>query len=61
MQQSPTPTGVSVDDDGGIEPGHAAAGPPYEVLLGELLGPEKVHLVQQIHKLLLLESQAFRH
>lgn len=33
--------------------------PPYEVLLFELLGPEKVHFVHLIHKLLMLENQAF--
>lgn len=32
---------------------------PYEVLLFELLGPEKVHFVHLIHKLLMLENQTF--
>ena len=31
----------------------------FEVLLFELLGPEKVHFVHLIHKLLMLETQAY--
>lgn len=43
---------ASVEDDG-------EDGGSFEVLLFELLGPEKVHFVHLIHKLLMLENQAY--